>query len=85
VAEVLIVVGQVTALIFVVCQMLAMGLVLMVPQIIEPLKNKRLVILALVGNFVLVPVVALALVSILPMSALCSANIPYLGSGRPGI
>jgi BASS family bile acid:Na+ symporter len=67
-AEFLIILGQIVALIFVVCQMLAMGLVLTVPQIIEPLKNTRLVILALVGNFVLVPIVAVALVNILPMS-----------------
>ena len=84
-AEFLIVVGQVTALIFVICQMLAMGLVLTVPQIIKPLKNIRLVILALVGNFVLVPIVAVALVSILPMSMGYSIGIIILGcaSGAP--
>jgi BASS family bile acid:Na+ symporter len=35
--------------------MVAMGLSLTVPQIIAPLRNVRLVILALLANFMLVP------------------------------
>ena len=38
--------------------MLAMGLSLTIPQIMQPLKNIRLVFLALVANFVLVPALA---------------------------
>jgi predicted Na+-dependent transporter len=48
---------QVSVLVFVVSSMLAMGLSLTVPQIIEPLKNVKLVLLALVVNFVAVPLV----------------------------
>jgi BASS family bile acid:Na+ symporter len=51
------VIVQVSALVFVVSSMLAMGLSLTVPQVIEPLKNVRLVLLALVVNFVAVPLV----------------------------
>ncbi len=53
--EVLTVIVQVSALVFVLASMLAMGLSLTIPEIIEPLKNARLVVLALAVNFVLVP------------------------------
>lgn len=46
---------QLSALVFVVASMLAMGLSLTIPAIIEPLKNLRLVILALAINFMAVP------------------------------
>jgi len=46
------------ALIFVVSSMLAMGFSLTTQQIIEPLKNVRLVLLAVVVNFVAVPLLA---------------------------
>jgi predicted Na+-dependent transporter len=83
--EILVVVGEIAALLFVICQMLAMGLVLTVPQIIEPLKNTRLIILALVGNFILVPLVALALASTLPLSPGYSIGLILLGcaAGAP--
>ncbi len=40
---------------FVVTSMLSMGLGLTIPQIVAPLKNTRLVILALVASFIIVP------------------------------
>src|SRR5947207_1502883 len=46
---------------FVVSSMLAMGSGLTIRQIIEPLRNARLVLLALLANFVLMPLGALAL------------------------
>jgi bile acid:Na+ symporter, BASS family len=46
---------------FVVSSMLAMGAGLTLGQIIEPLRNTRVVALALVANFVLMPLGALAL------------------------
>jgi BASS family bile acid:Na+ symporter len=49
----------VALLVFVVSSMLAVGLSLTVGQILEPLRNARLVILALVANFVLMPLAAL--------------------------
>ena len=48
---------QISALVFVVSSMLAMGLSLTVPSIIEPLKNVRLVLLALAVNFIAMPLV----------------------------
>jgi predicted Na+-dependent transporter len=49
---------QVSLLVFVVSSMLAMGFSLTVQAIIAPLKNLRLVLLALAVNFVAVPIVA---------------------------
>jgi predicted Na+-dependent transporter len=55
--EALGVIVQVSVLVFVVTSMLAMGLSLTVPQIIEPLKKVKLVVLALAVNFIAVPLV----------------------------
>ena len=58
---------QLSGLLFVVTSMLAMGLTLTVPQIMEPLKNVRLVVMALLANFVLVPLLAYAITRVLPL------------------
>jgi BASS family bile acid:Na+ symporter len=47
-----------SVLIFVIGSMASMGLSLKVKQIVEPLKNGRLLVLALVANFILVPAIA---------------------------
>lgn len=52
------VIVQISALVFVVSSMLAMGLSLTVPQIVAPLKDIRLVVLALGVNFVAGPLLA---------------------------
>ena len=57
-----------STLVFVVTSMLAMGLSLTVAQIMAPLRNARLVILALSANFVLVPLVAYLISLIIPLS-----------------
>lgn len=53
---------------FVVTSMLSMGLSLTVQQIVSPLRNTRLVLLALVANFVVVPLAALLITQIIPLS-----------------
>jgi predicted Na+-dependent transporter len=60
-------IAQLSGLLFVVSSMLAMGLSLTIPQIIEPLKNVRLVVLALVANFVLVPLLAYIILLVIPL------------------
>ncbi len=47
--------------------MLAMGLSLTLPMIMQPLKNVRLVVLALLANFVLVPLLAYLITAIIPL------------------
>jgi ACR3 family arsenite transporter len=56
-----------TGLVFVVASMLATGLSLSVAQIVEPLKNARLVVLALLANFVLVPLLAYGITLLIPL------------------
>ena len=56
-----------SVLVFVITSMLAMGFNLTVSQIIEPLRNVRLVVLALVANFILVPILAYVILLIIPL------------------
>jgi len=65
--EVLEALAQLSVLVFVIGSMMSMGLSLTMTQIVEPLKNARLVILALVANFVLVPILAYLITLILPL------------------
>jgi BASS family bile acid:Na+ symporter len=57
----------IAGVLFVVTSMLAMGMSLTMAQIIQPLKNARLVILALLANFVLVPLLAYAIALVIPL------------------
>ena len=66
-SEILQVLMNLSVLVFVITSMLAMGLNLTVGQIIEPLRNARLVILALVANFILVPILANLILWVIPL------------------
>jgi predicted Na+-dependent transporter len=66
-SDILQVILQLSVLVFVITSMLAMGLSLTVRQIIDPLRNARLVILALVANFVLVPILAYLILLVIPL------------------
>jgi BASS family bile acid:Na+ symporter len=59
--------ASLSLLVFVIGSMASMGLSLKINQILEPLKNVRLVVLALVANFILVPLVAWVITLILPL------------------
>jgi BASS family bile acid:Na+ symporter len=50
-----------SVVVFVVSSTLSVGLGLTVPQVVTPLRNGRLVVLALLANFVLAPMAAIAL------------------------
>ena len=58
---------QISLLVFVVSSMLAMGLSLSVSQIVEPLRNARLVVVALVLNFIAVPLIAVSIGALLSL------------------
>jgi predicted Na+-dependent transporter len=64
----LIAVGTLGVLVFIVTSMFGMGLNLTIPQIMAPLKNTRLVLLALIANFIVVPILTLLIVRIVPLS-----------------
>jgi BASS family bile acid:Na+ symporter len=57
----------ISGVLFVITSMLAMGLSLSMVQILQPLKNLRLVLLALVANFLLVPLLAYAITLVIPL------------------
>jgi BASS family bile acid:Na+ symporter len=59
--EILATLAQLSVLVFVIGSMFSLGLSLTMKQIIDPLRNARMVILALVANFILVPILAYAL------------------------
>ena len=60
-------VAALSGLLFVVASMLATGLSLTVGQIVQPLKNARLVVFALLANFVLVPLLAWGITSLITL------------------
>jgi predicted Na+-dependent transporter len=65
---------------FVVTSMLSMGLSLTVSQILQPLRNTRLVIMALAANFVVVPAVAFTLSRIIPLDQSVQIGLLLLGT-----
>lgn len=66
-AEFLQLLAQLAGALFVVSSMLAMGMSLTLSQIAQPLKDVRLVALALLANFVLVPLLAYLITLIIPL------------------
>jgi len=66
-SEIIGVIAQISALTFILTSMLAMGLSLTVKLIIDPLKNVKVVLLALLGNFVLVPALAYLISVVIPL------------------
>jgi BASS family bile acid:Na+ symporter len=60
-------IAQLSGLIFVVTSMLAMGMSLTIAQIVAPLRDLRLVLLALLANFVLVPALAYGIAGVIPI------------------
>ena len=77
--------ATVAMLCFVVSSMLATGAGLTVPRIMEPLRNVRLVFLALLANFVLMPAGALALAKVLRLDEPIGVGLLLLGcaAGAP--
>lgn len=60
-------IAQLSGLLFIVASMLAMGMSLTIAQILQPLRNLRLVSLALVANFILVPLLAYVITLVIPL------------------
>lgn len=66
-SEIIGVIAQISALTFILTSMLAMGLSLTVKLIMDPLRNVKVVLLALLGNFVLVPALAYLISVVIPL------------------
>ena len=69
-----------SVLVFVVTSMVAMGLNLTVGQILDPLRDLRLVGKALAANFVLVPAAAYAILLVVPLSEAQSVGVVLLAT-----
>lgn len=72
-------IGTVTGLAFVVCSMLSMGFSLTIRQIVEPLRDLRMVASALLVGFVLVPLLALLLIWLFPLPEDLAAGLLLVG------
>ncbi len=72
--------ANLSVLIFVITNMLAMGLSLTVAQILQPLYNLRLVGKALLANFVMVPLVAYVLVALIPLEQGLAIGLILVGT-----
>ena len=70
---------------FVISSMLAMGVGLSISQIVQPLRNPRLIVSALLSNFVLMPLCAFALSTLLRLNEPLSIGMLLLGcaAGAP--
>lgn len=86
-AELLAHLQKLSMLVFLVSSMLAMGLTLTLPAIIAPLRNVRLVFLALALNFVLAPAFAWLLTVVIPLERGHAIGLLLLGgaAGAPFI
>jgi bile acid:Na+ symporter, BASS family len=71
---------SVATLVFVLSSMLATGLGLTVGEITTPLRNTRLVLLSLLANFVVMPLVALALAATLRLDQPLGVGLLLLGT-----
>jgi BASS family bile acid:Na+ symporter len=70
----------ITMLVFVVVSMLAVGASLTVGQIVAPLRNRRLVLFALLANFVLMPAGAFAIAKLLRLDQSLGIALLLLGA-----
>ena len=77
--------STIAMLAFVISSMLAMGVGLSISQIIEPLRNPRLIVFALLSNFVLMPLCAFALSTLLQLDEPLGVGMLLLGcaAGAP--
>jgi predicted Na+-dependent transporter len=73
-------IAALSGLLFVVASMLAMGLSLTMAQITGPLKNTRLVVMALLANFVLVPALAFVITRVIPLDPALQTGLIILST-----
>jgi BASS family bile acid:Na+ symporter len=68
-------VGNVAIYFFVLSSMFLTGLMVTVGDLVAPVRNRRLLALTLVSNFIIVPLIALTLVAIIPMNPELAAGL----------
>jgi len=79
-SEIITVIAQLSALTFIITSMLAMGLSLTVKQIMDPLRNTKVVLLALLANFILVPALAYLITVVIPLDDGLATGLIIVGT-----
>jgi BASS family bile acid:Na+ symporter len=82
--EILLTIANVALDLFTITSMLAVGMSLTVKQIVDPLRNLRLVIVMLAASFVLVPLWAILLTLVIPMGDEQNTALILLGACAGG-
>jgi len=67
--------GYFAVMVFIVTSMMAMGLNITLCDLLSPLRNRRLLVLSLLANFVIVPLFAFMLIYIFPVSRDLAAGL----------
>ena len=79
-SEIIRVIAQLSALTFIITSMLAMGLSLTLKQIMDPPRITRVVLLALLGNFILVPALAYLITVVIPLDDGLATGLIIVGT-----
>ncbi len=82
--EILLTIANVALDLFTITSMLAVGMSLTVKQIVDPLRNLRLVIVMLAASFLLVPLWAILLTLVIPMGDEQNTALILLGACAGG-
>ena len=78
-------IAQISALTFILTSMLAMGLSLTVKQILDPLRNVKVVLLALLANIVLVPALAYLITVVIPLDKGLATGLIVTGAATGAV
>jgi BASS family bile acid:Na+ symporter len=79
-SEIITTIAKLSALTFIITSMLAMGLSLTIKQIMDPLRNVRMVLLALLASFVLVPGLAYLITVVIPLDDGLATGLIIVGT-----
>jgi BASS family bile acid:Na+ symporter len=71
--------ANISVVVFVVSSTLSVGLALTVKQVLDPLRNGRLVVLSLLANFVMAPIVAIGLARLLGLEEPLAVGLLLVG------
>ena len=78
-SDILTVIAQLSVMTFIITSMLAMGLSLTIKQIMDPLHDTKVVLLALLANFVLVPALAYLITVVIPLDGDLATGLIIVG------
>jgi BASS family bile acid:Na+ symporter len=68
-------IGNLAIYVFVLSSMFLTGLMVTIGELLAPVRNRRLLSLALVSNFIIVPLIALTLIALIPMNPELAAGL----------